>query len=146
MMEIPDAYRFLNIKINQFACFEENFDRQIPELNVSGTYSYGFDLTTGHFRCLASITYSQCDKIVMKIETEALYQLMDVAIGEFVKGNTLIMPSEAVRYFTSMLYGATRGILACKLESTPLASIVLPPDNLDKIITNPLVIPIGNDA
>ena len=56
MMEIPDAYRFLNIKINQFACFEENFDRQIPELNVSGTYSYGFDLTTGHFRCLASIT------------------------------------------------------------------------------------------
>ena len=80
----------------------------------------------------------------MKIETEALYQLMDVAIGEFVKDNTLVMPSKAVRYFTSMLYGATRGILACKLEGTPLASIVLPPDNLDKIITNPLVIPIGN--
>lgn len=145
-MEIPCAYRFLNIKINQFAYFDENFDRQNHELNIARSYSYGIDANTGHFQCVMSLTYTQNEKPVMKIETEAVYQLTEEGMERLINDNMFQMPPQTVRYFTSMLYGATRGILVCKLEGTPLVNIILPPDNLESTIDRPLVIPINEES
>lgn len=144
-MKISCAYRFLNIKINQFAYFEENFDRHNHELNLARSYSYGIDAGSGRFRCVISLNYTQKKKPVMKIETEAVYQLMEEDMTRLIKDNMFHMPPQTVRYFTSMLYGATRGILVCKLEGTPLANIILPPDNLESTIDRPLVIPINEE-
>lgn len=137
------GYKFLNIKTNQFALLDTDIEKIGNTLQVKNSYSYGIEPETGIFTCILSCTYSHDDSILMKIETQAIYQLNEVSMKRFLKGDHFIMPTEVVKHFTSMLYGATRGILVCKLEGTKFASIILPPLDLGKTINKPLELPLN---
>ncbi len=139
-MKESAGYKFLNIKINQFAFFDPDLERDDNELQVKNSYSYGIEPENGLFTCILTCIFSYQEKIIMKIETQATYQLNEPSMKSFVKGGEFIMPIEVVKHFTSMLYGATRGILVCKLEGTKFASMILPPVNLGKTINKPLVL------
>lgn len=137
MKELP-GYKFLNIKTNQFALIDTDSDKVGSTLQIKNSYSYGIEPENGEFTCILSCTFSHEDKIFMKIETQALYQLNEASMKHFLKGDRFIMPVEIVKQFTSMLYGATRGILVCKLEGTKFTSLILPPINLGDTIDKPL--------
>lgn len=136
------TYRILNIRTKQFAVFESDFSAEDPDLEVNNSCSYGIDVEPGNFHCVITITYSQNGKPVLKIETEAVFQLGKESMSSFLKGKSFEMPVSTVRYFTDMLYGATRGILVCKLEGTKLVNIILPPVNWTEVIDRPLTIPL----
>ena len=141
-MKEPLGYKFLNIKTNQFAIIDINLDKTDHTLQIKNSYSYGIEPDSGIFTCIHSCTYSQEDKVLMKIENQAIYQLNEASMKYFIKGDKFTMPTEVVKHFTSMLYGATRGILVCKLEGTKLASVILPPTDLGETITTPLELPL----
>lgn len=139
-MKDGKSYKFLGIRTTQFAYFDENLDANNAELKVISSYSYGVDEKDGNFICIMTCRYDQGEKPVMKIDTEAQFKLNEACMKAYLKGKEFEMPQVVVRHFTSMLYGATRGILSCKLEGTRLASFVLPPTNLAEVITSPLII------
>ncbi len=132
------GYKFLNIKTNQFALIDPEVDMKDRTMQIKNSYSYGIESDKGIFTCILSCTFSLEDKIIMKIETQATYQLNEASMKCFLKGNKFVMPTEIVKHFTSMLYGATRGILVCKLEGTKFANLILPPVNLGETIDKPL--------
>jgi len=139
MNETPE-YKFLNIKTNQFAFLDSDYNKDCDELQIKNSYSYGINKDNGVFLCVHSCSFMQDDKTIMKIETQATFQLNEASMKIFIKGDNFVMPTNVVKHFTSMLYGATRGILVCKLEGTRFASLVLPPVNLAETITKPLSI------
>ncbi len=132
------GYKFLNIKTNQFALIDPDLDQNDNVMQIKNSYSYGIEPDNGMFECIHSCTFLHGDKIIMKIETQATYQLNEASMKSFLKGDKFVMPTEVVKHFTSMLYGATRGILVCKLEGTRYANFVLPPINLGETINKPL--------
>lgn len=141
-MEEAPGYKFITIRTKQFAFFESEWDPKNDELGVNRSFSFGIEPETGIFSILLAITYIQEDKPILKIETEAIFQLNNASLDSFInkERNTFTMPVAAVRSFTSMLYGATRGILVCKLEGTPLASVILPPIDIKETINRQLTI------
>ena len=132
------GYKFLNKKTNQFALIDPDLDPSDHTMQIKNSYSYGIEPDNGLFTCIFTCMFTQEDKIIMKIETQATYQLNEASMKSFLKRDKFVMPTEVVRHFTSMLYGATRGILVCKLEGTRYASFVLPPVNLGETINKPL--------
>ncbi len=141
-MKEEKGYKFVGIRTTQFAYFDENLDTNNTELKVSTSYSYGVNEKDGSFLCAMTCRYDQGEKPVMKIDTEAQFLLNNACMKEYIKGKEFELPREVVCNFTSMLYGATRGILSCKLEGTRLVGFVLPPTNLADVITSPLIIKI----
>lgn len=136
-------YNIINIRTNQFAVINSEINKDLPEIDMNNQYSYGIDVERGVFNCVISITFSQKGNILLKIETEASYRLHPDYMKILVKDDKFEMSVKAVGFFTSLLYGATRGILVCKLEGTSLSNIILPPVNFNVAIDRPLVIPLN---
>ena len=134
------GYRIVDIQTLQFATFETSYRPEIEELNVTSAYSYGVDSSSRLFICAMSVSFFQEGNIIVKIDSQVVFQFNESAFNSFVSDNKFIMDEKAVGHFTSILYGATRGILASKLEETSLRKIILPPVELDQLIDRPLEI------
>lgn len=132
------SYKFLDLRTLEFAYFDDNLNVEEGRMEIKTSFGYGADAATRRLSCTLDVLYSIEEKPVMKIKTGATYELDAESFGSFVKGDTFEMPVEPVRHFSSLLYGATRGILSCKLEGTRLQQMLLPPRNLDKTIATPL--------
>lgn len=136
-------YRFISIKTNQFALLDESSCICDGTIQIQNGYSYSIDTETGIFTCIFTCIYGHEEKMLMKIETQASYLLNEACMKQFVKDGKFTMPAKTVAHFTSMLYGATRGIMVCKLEGSPLANVILPPIDMNVVIDKPLIMSIG---
>ncbi len=132
------GYRILNIRTLQFATFDSSFDPLETELRIDTFCSYKVNPEKRHFTCEIATEFLQKGITVIKINTQATFELNEEGFSQFIKGKEFVMPDESVRYFTSILYGATRGILVCKLEGTKFCDFILPPVDLSATINHPL--------
>ena len=138
------GYRILNIQTNQFATFPMPAEAGLimSNLNLNTSFSYGIAHSDRVFTCKLEILLGYEDSPLLKIETQATYLLHEDYFKELIENGQFRMPVLDVENFSSILYGATRGILLCKLENTAIKSFILPPINLYQIITHPLNIPL----
>ena len=138
------GYKIVDIKVLQFAIITEQLDSDstIFDWNMKTSYSFGVEPTQRLFFCVLEILISKDEHPLIKIETQASFELYEGNFHRFIKKDGFHMPTSDVCHFTSMLYGATRGILVSKLESTSLKHIILPPINMRDVVTHPLFIPI----
>lgn len=137
-------YFISEIKTNQFAIFENETVAE-GEKSVNSSFSYGIDPVEKKFSCIVDILFRQTETPLIKIQTEAVYIMSDESFSELLDDNRFVMPEKIVIHFTDLLIGATRGILASKLESTPFRQLILPEIRLNEIVTTPLVITIGKN-
>ncbi|MDE5886623.1 MAG: hypothetical protein K2G90_04495 [Muribaculaceae bacterium] len=139
-MEKTVNFRIADITTSQFAIFESDFNPGIGEVEMDSNYSYGIIPEQRLFISTLSISFYQKEKVIIKIETNLAFELDEQSFASFIKGDKFIMETDKLRVFTSLLYGATRGILAAKLENTPLKTVILPLVDIDTITTYPLEI------
>ncbi|MDE6668934.1 MAG: hypothetical protein K2K26_04520 [Muribaculaceae bacterium] len=132
------GYRILNIRTIQFATFDSSFDPLETELRIDTSCSYKVNPEKRYFICEIATDFLQKDIPIIRIATQATFELNEEGFSQFTDDKEFIMPDESVRYFTSILYGATRGILVCKLEGTEFRKFILPPVNLTETIDHPL--------
>lgn len=135
-------YRIANLSTLQYATFEAVFDPEIKEMKIESTYSYGIQVDGCLFAIKMETVFSQNENIVVKIETEMVFQFNQEGFESFIGDNNFIMSEEYVRDFTSMLYSSTRGILASKTEYSAFPKLILPPISMDNIVKSPLKISI----
>lgn len=142
------GYRILNIQINQFATFPipTEMGLSMSELSLNSSFSYGISPEERVFTCKLEILVGCKKSPIIKIETQASYLLHEDYYKDLIIGREFLMPVLDVENFTSILYGASRGILLCKLEDTELRSFILPPLNLHQIITHPLCIELDKNV
>ena len=141
-------YRILDISTTQFAVFMSEAEAilDMDQLNMNSSFSYGVDAAEKLFSSKIDIVVYGKDNVpILKIETRATYKLAEEALKRMIEGASFCMAVHDVMHFTSILYGATRGILTCKLEETSLKHFILPPIDLTKIITRPLNIQLEED-
>ena len=137
-MDKTIGYRILNIRTLQFATFDSSFDPLEMELRIDTSCSYKINPDKRQFICEIATDFLQKDLPIIKINTQATFELNEEGFRQFTNDKEFIMPDESVRYFTSILYGATRGILVCKLEGTEFRNFILPPIDLTATINHPL--------
>ena len=136
------GYRILNLRTNQYATFNMPSETglNMSNLSLNNSFSYGIAPSERVFTCKLEIIVRYEDSLILKIETQATYLLHEDYFKELIENCEFRMSELEVQYFTRILYGATRGILLCKLEDTTLRNFILPPINLHQIITHPLLI------
>lgn len=141
----PIEYSILDISTIQFATLVISTEPavKIEQLRLNTSFSYGVDISRNLFTCKLDILAYNGESPLFKIETQASYRLSQESIDHYINGNIFSMPVSDVSHFTSILYGATRGILVCKLEDTSIRHFVLPPIGLKEIITRPLNIELS---
>lgn len=141
------GYRIVDIQTIQFATFNMPAvsDTGMERFGMHTSYSYGIDTSQKLFSCKLEILIQVTERPVIKIETQATYELSEETFQKLIDRDCFNMPIADVSHFTSILYGATRGILVCKLENSPLRRIILPPINLHDVITHPLRIKLSNE-
>lgn len=144
---IKAGYKIVDIQTIQFATFNvpDVSDTDMERFGMHTSYSYGIDTTQNLFSCKLEILIQVVERPVIKIETQATYELSEKTFLKLIDRDCFNMPVVDVSHFTSILYGATRGILVCKLENSPLRQIILPPINLHDVITHPLRIKLYNE-
>lgn len=144
-MENKLNFRIADITTSQFATFESDFNPGIGEVDMDSNYSYGVIPEQRLFIATLSVSFFQKERILIKIETNLAFELGKETFDSFMQDEKFIMATDKLRVFTSLLYGTTRGILAAKLENTPMKNIILPLLDIDTIMTHPLEINIAQD-
>lgn len=143
-MNKATGYRIINIRTLQFGTFNSLFDPKEKETKIDTSCSYRVIPAKRHFICEIAISFIQKDTQIIIINTQATFELTEDGFNQFIADDEFIMPAQPVQHFTSILYGATRGILVCKLEGTEFRNFILPPVNLAATINHPLQISLQN--
>lgn len=142
---IPIEYSIEEIKTNQFALFDSELDPTKVRKSITTEFKYGIKTEEKTLLSIIDILYSYNDSPVLKIQTQAIFKFKEDAYKSFLKGEEFVMSTEHVRFFTSLLFDSTRGILVCKLESTKFNDFILPVIDLGEIIKTPLKIKIASN-
>lgn len=142
------GYRILDIQTNQFATFPMSADTglNLNNLSLNTSFSYGITPVERVFTSKLEIFVVCEDSPILKIETQATFLLHEDYFKGLIENSKFLMTAWEVENFTNILYGATRGILLCKLENTALRTFILPPINLHQIITHPLCIALDENV
>lgn len=140
------SYRIIDITVYKFATYESNFIRDERNVSIELRLSHGANPPKNRFMTGMDITLKQKGNPIINIETRMAFDFRAEDYGRFIDGDGFRMPTEMVRYFTSILYGTTRGILMSRLENTSLNGIILQPIDLGEVIDRPLEIHPSKDV
>ena len=139
-METSFKFRIIEISIPQFATFESDFNPNVEDVEFETNYSYGINPEDRLFIAILSISFFQEKSIVVKIEINVTFELDKDMFDSFMDTDKFCMPADQLKIFTSILYSSSRGVMAAKLENSPLKNIILPLVDLDDVMTHPLEI------
>lgn len=130
-------YRISHIETVQFAVFPENFVNG-AEVMVNTNCGYNVRSDLHQVRNIISVNYIQNEKLLLVAQLACYY---DIAPDGFkaIKEEGKI-PVDFLRYMGSISVGTIRGVIHAKTEGTVLNPVVMPPVNLEEMITGDLSI------
>lgn len=130
-------YRISRIETIQFAVFPENYvNGQDVVVNTNCGYNVKSDLS--QVRNIISVNYTQDDKLLMVAQLACYFDIADAGVAS-IKSDGKI-PVDFLRYIGTVSIGAMRGVIHAKTEGTVLNPVVMPPVNLEDLVTEDLVL------
>lgn len=133
-------FRMVRISLDQFATLSD----RLPEgFNVGISLSFSFSVDTKKIACIINVDICDAENnrvVILKSTCE--FAVHDDDWNGFIKESRFVASAEFLRYLGSQAVGVARGILFCKTEGTPFASLVLPPVNVAKMIKDGIDKPI----
>ncbi|MDE6577237.1 MAG: hypothetical protein K2J82_01395 [Muribaculaceae bacterium] len=145
-MNSSAEYRIIDIGISQFATFESGFDPKNIDFRLDTNFSYGVDPDKNILICLMAATFFQEGNSIIKIESQVTFEFNKSFFYNFIDKNIFFMPESHVKTLTNILYNSTRGMLAAKLEKSPMQGVILPIADMDEIVVSPLKILLSSDS
>lgn len=135
MIQEKAGFALGDIRINQFASFEENRN---PEKSIEYLIHTDIDLVVSvnekGVGLILGFTFEQDEKVCIKIETMTDFHIDNTTWESFYKENEIIIPRELVKRFSDICIGATRGILVEKTRNTAFSDFLLPLMDVDSLI------------
>ena len=126
-MENQIKYRFRRMELEQFAMFEENYDKDVKEAQFQTEAQFSFDKGTSVLCFRISVDMSAMDKPLAKIVLKSFFEIHPDSLKLLLKEDKIVFPPVPLVQFASLCYGAIRGVQFSKTQDTPLAGYVLPP-------------------
>ena len=115
------------MELEQFAMFEENYDKVVKEAQFQTEAQFSFYKGISVLCCRISVNMSAMDKPLAKIVLKSFFEIHPDSLRLLLKEDKIVSPPVPLVQFASLCYGAIRGVQFSKTQDTPLAGYVLPP-------------------
>lgn len=134
----PIPYRIADIQVTAFHCQQQ---MQNQPVNIQSSYSFQVSEDTSSFKCISTFGYFQEGQSLMELTLECVFLVESKAFAALKNDGKIELDVETLRYFATISVGTARGEIHARCEAleSELATVVLPPINLTKIITHPAV-------
>ena len=131
-------YRFIKLELTQFVTTETNpvDDDKPAELSSSFKFGYNFDEEVVCCTTTIIITKESCQ--ILRAELNSYFKLQPESVASISENDHVILPTALMTQFASLTYGSMRGVIYAKTMGTKLEKIVLPPNDIQNIFTNPV--------
>lgn len=134
------SFLMRQIRVNQFAILSD--DAPNGEIPVEFGVQFKTD-TVGKWIAVAFKTqYMNGSAPMLLLEIQCDFQVKPEDWDSLVNDGKLVFPVEFLRHIALHTVGSARGILFCKTEGSPFSRFILPPVNLETMISQDLEIPL----
>ena len=118
-------FRLIEIKTDQFAIFEENYNEN-EEVNLETNLTFGLNKDENIFLVTAKYIFEIKEKPFLTVQTTCFFKIEDDAVASFKIENKIAFPKGFVAHMSMLTVGTTRGILHGKTEGTLFNRFILP--------------------
>ena len=128
-------FSLLNIKTEQFAILEENYnDKKSVEFGT--IIQFKLDSKNHIIGVFLGITFDQAKKSFLKIEVSCHFNIENSSWNHFIDqdSSTITFPKGFLSHLSMITVGTTRGILFSKTEGSNFNKFIIPTINVTKII------------
>lgn len=132
-MEQEVYYKFVSLDLSQFATFEEGYNEDKQDIDVSCKFSFTYNFVQNHVCCSNSIFITKNGLPLMKAELDATFAINDSSVKTMTDGGEIVLQPELQAQFASLTYGTMRGVIFAKTLNSPLNKIILPPNDVLEI-------------
>lgn len=131
-------FNLLKIKTDQFAVFEENFNKS-EIVNLNTNLSFGLNSDDKVFLVTPKYTFEIQGKPFMTVQISCFFKIEDSTWNSFKKKKQIVFPKDFVAHMAMITVGTSRGILHTKTEGTVFNEFILPPLNVSEMIGEDVV-------
>lgn len=129
------AFRMNLIKVDQFAIMVEKQENTDIVYSIDTAIRFGMVQDAKQLFCQYKTQYRNGDKIDLLIGVSCGFEIEPNSWNGLIEGEILMVPSSFLRYMGVQTIGITRGILYEKTVGTVFDQLILPPVNLEEMIT-----------
>ena len=126
-------FNLLKIKTDQFAIFEENFNKS-EVVNLNTNLSFGLNSEDKVFLVTPKYTFEMDGKPFMTIQISCFFKIEEATWNSFKKKKQIVFPKDFVAHMAMITVGTSRGILHTKTEGTAFNDYILPPLNVAEMV------------
>jgi hypothetical protein len=134
-------FSLLKIKTEQFAVFEENFNKN-EVINLNTNLAFGLNSNDKVFLVTPKYTFENEGKPFMAIQISCFFKIEDATWNSFMKKKQIIFPKDFVAHMAMITVGTSRGILHAKTESTIFNEFILPQMNVAEMVGDDILFDI----
>ena len=111
-----NKYTFRRMELEQFAMFEENYNKDIKEVQFQTEVQFSFYKGISVLCCRISVNMSAMDKPLAKIVLKSFFEIHLDSLKLLLKEDKIVFPPVPLVQFASLCYGAIRGVQFSKTK------------------------------
>jgi hypothetical protein len=134
-------FSLLKIKTEQFAVFEENFNKN-EVINLNTNLSFGLNPNDKVFLITPKYTFENEGKPFMTIQISCYFKIEDATWNSFMIKRQIVFPKDFVAHMAMITVGTSRGILHTKTEGTIFNEFILPQMNVAEMVAEDVMFEI----
>ena len=140
-MEDFVKFKMTRISVNQFAILPESIsDNTLKNLRLDSKIEFNNSFEDNVIESKVKFSYLDKNELIMILEVSCLFEIASDDLSKFThKNGDFVIPRGFLCHIAMHTIGTARGIQYCKTESTSLSRLILPPINVEKIVTEDIV-------
>lgn len=131
-------YRFSKMELTQFATFEDNYNEDASEIEISCKFTFAYNFEQNIVCCSNMVSFMKKEIPLLKANLDVYFSINPSSVSELTEDNAIILSPELQAQFASLAYGTMRGVIFTKTMGTTLNNIILPPNDVMSIIKRPV--------
>ena len=131
-------FRMDQIKVEQFAILENNIPQD--DIDFSAELTHGASKEDKVIAIRLKVSYTSKETLLLVSVVSCMFKIEPESWQEWVKDDKVIVPRGFIAHLAMHTFGTARGILFAKTEGTPYQRLILPPTNVDAMITEDFII------
>lgn len=127
-------YRFSKMDLTQFATFEDSYNEDNSEIEISCKFTFAYNFGQNMVCCSNTVSFMKKDMPLLKANLDVYFSISPTSVNEITEDNAVVLSPGLQAQFASLAYGTMRGVIFTKTMGTTLNNIILPPNDVMSII------------
>lgn len=127
-------YRFSKMDLTQFATFEDNYNEDTSEIEISCRFTFAYNFEQNIVCCSNMVSFIKKEMPLLKANLDVYFSISPSSVSELTVDDAIVLSPELQAQFASLAYGTIRGVIFTKTMGTALNNIILPPNDVMSFI------------